>query len=71
MEALSWGAAALEKALLGALVNLFTSGTAPSAFLARVLHLNVASRVGAFWAPTDSCLRPGKHGNRWIFGRRP
>ena len=33
MEALSWGAAALEKAFLGALVNLFAGGTAPSAFL--------------------------------------
>ena len=62
MDALSWGAATLEKAFLGALITLLAGGAAPSAFLMHVVHLNVACRVGAFWAPTDSCLRLGKRG---------
>ena len=42
-DALSWGAAALEKAFFHALVNLFAGGTAPSAFLdAYAPYANVA-----------------------------
>ena len=45
MDALSWGAATLEKAFLDAFVNLFTGGTTPFAVLA-------AS------APLECCLSP-------------
>ena len=64
MDALSWGAATLEKAFLGALITLLAGGAAPSAFLMHVFHLNVTCRVGAFWAPADNSLCLGKDGTR-------